>query len=378
MTTAEGIEFRSSPTSSLGVEMELSIVDKESRDLRSAAIEILGRLRPDHPKAKHELFQSTLEVITGICSTVSEAKADLRATLDEICPVVEEMDLALMCSGTHPFARWHQQDVSPNDRYHHLIDAMQWPARRLQICGIHVHVGVRSGDKAIAIANALCAYIPHFLAISASSPYWEGHDTGLASVRSKVFESMPTAGIPHQLGSWAEFEQFLATLINAKAVQSIREVWWDIRPHPGFGTVELRMCDGLPTLREVSAVAALAQSLVEWMDSLIDRGYSLPVPSPWVTRENKWRASRYGIDADILVNEQGDLQPVSEAIRQLVEDLSPVARRLGCESELLILTEILRDGPSYIRQRAVITNGGTTTDVVDLLVEELRSDRPAA
>jgi glutamate---cysteine ligase / carboxylate-amine ligase len=378
VSSAGGVEFCASQGSSLGVEMELSIVDKDSRDLRSAAIEILDRLGHDHPKAKHELFQSTLEVITGICSTVSEAKADLRSTLDEICPVIEEMDLALMCSGTHPFARWHQQDVSPKDRYHHLIDAMQWPARRLQICGIHVHVGVRSGDKAIAIANALCAYIPHFLAISASSPYWEGHDTGLASVRSKVFESMPTAGIPHQLGSWEDFEQFLATLINAKAVQSIREVWWDIRPHPGFGTVELRMCDGLPTLREVAAVAALAQSLVEWMDSLIDRGYSLPMPSPWVTRENKWRAGRHGIDADILVNEQGDLQPVAEAIRQLVEDLSPVARRLGCEDELVTLTEILQDGPSYVRQRAVIAGGGTTTDVVDLLVEELRSDRPAA
>ena len=370
--------FCSSQGSSLGVEMELSIIDKKSRDLRSAAIQILDRIGVDHPKAKHELFQSQLEIITGICSTVSEAKADLRATLDEICPVVEDMDLALMCSGTHPFARWHQQDVSPNERYHHLIEAMQWPARRLQICGIHVHVGVRSGDKAIAIANALCAYIPHFLAISASSPFWEGHDTGLASVRSKVFEAMPTAGIPHQLGSWDEFEQFLGTLINARAVTSIREVWWDIRPHPGFGTVELRMCDGLPTLREVSAVAALAQCLVEWMDSLIDRGYSLPFPSPWVTRENKWRAGRHGIDAEILVNEQGDLQPVGEAIQALVEDLSPVARRLDCERELLTLNEIVDDGPSYVRQRAVIAGGGATSDVVDMLVEELRSDRPSA
>jgi carboxylate-amine ligase len=137
------------------------------------------------------------------------------------------------------------------------------------------------------------------------------------------------------------------------------------------------MCDGLSTLREVSAVAALAQCLVEWMDSLIDRGYSLPVPSPWVTRENKWRAGRHGIDAEILVNEQGDLQPVGQAIRELVEDLSPVARRLDCERELLTLNDMVDEGPSYVRQRAVMAEGGSTSDVVDMLVEELRSDRPA-
>src|SRR5436309_13968005 len=147
------------------------------------------------------------------------------------------------------------------------------------------HVGVRSAEKAIAIANALTGYVPHFLAISASSPYWMGRDTGLASSRSKIFEQLPTAGLPYQLSGWPEFETFMTTLVCAKAITSIREVWWDIRPHPNFGTVELRICDGLPSMVEVAAVAALSQCLVDWMNSLYDRGYTLPTYRSWIVRE---------------------------------------------------------------------------------------------
>src|SRR5207237_144478 len=217
-------------------------------------------------KAQHELFESTIEIITGVCSTVAEARADLEATLAELQPLLERRDLAFMCSGTHPFSDWAKQEVSPNPRYARLVEEMQWLARRLQIFGIHAHVGVQSAEKAIAIANTLSAYIPHFLAMSASSPYWMGQDTGLASSRSKVFESLPTAGLPYQLSGWSEFEDFMETLVSAKAISSIREVWWDIRPHPDFGTIEFRICDGLPTMSEVASVAAMSQSLVEWLD----------------------------------------------------------------------------------------------------------------
>jgi glutamate---cysteine ligase / carboxylate-amine ligase len=376
------IEFMSSPGSSLGVEMELALVDKETRDLKSGAIEILadmGQDHPDgeHPKAKHELLQSTIEIITGICATAAEAKADLGATLDELRPQVEARNLDLMCCGAHPFADWAKQEISPKERYHRLVDLYQWPARRLQICGIHVHVGVRSPAKAIAISNALCAYIPHFLALSASSPYWVGEDTGLASVRSKVFEALPTAGLPYELEGWPEFEEFMGTLIAAKAITSIREVWWDIRPHPGFGTIELRICDGIPTLKEVSAIAALTQCLVEWMDRLVDRGYTLPTPRTWVTRENKWRAGRWGLEAEIIVDDGDRLQPVRSAISELTEELSPVADRLGCRSELKGCLDILAHGASYARQREVMRRGGRLVDVVEQLVEELKTDTPS-
>jgi glutamate---cysteine ligase / carboxylate-amine ligase len=377
------IDFQSSDRSSLGIEMELELVDAETRELRSGAselLEVMGQGHPDgnHPKAKHELLESTVEIITGICTTVAEARSDLEQTLAELTSHTEPRGLALMCSGTHPFSDWAKQEISPNPRYFRLVEEMQWLARRLQIFGIHVHVGVRSAEKAISIANALSAYIPHFLALSASSPYWMGQDTGLASSRSKVFEALPTAGLPYQLSGWDQFEDFMNTLVSAKAISSIREVWWDIRPHPDFGTVELRICDGIPTLREVATVAAISQCLVEWMNGLIDRGYTLPCPKSWVVRENKWRAARHGVEAEIILDENGTLASVSEAIRDLVEELTPTARRLGCEDELRHALAIVAHGPSYLRQRQVVTGGGTLVDVVDTLIEELRTDKPSA
>jgi carboxylate-amine ligase len=375
------IPFNASERSSLGVEVELEIVDRESRDLASAASPMLeelgaGHAGNEHPKAKHELFECTIEIITGICATVAEARDDLGTTLKEVSEAAERRGLRMLCSGTHPFSDWQDQQVSPDPRYAKLVEEMQWLARRMQIFGVHFHVGVRSAEKSIAIANALTAYIPHFLALSASSPYWHGRDTGLASSRSKVFENLPTAGLPYRLDDWAEFEQFMQTLKSAQAITSIREVWWDIRPHPDFGTVELRICDGIPTLGEVAGLAALAQSLVEWLDTLIDRGYTLPVPREWVIRVNKWRAARYGIEAEIIGDDQGTRVPLDRSIRELVEELSPVATRLGCLDELKSNLGTLERGPSYLRQRRVVEAGGTTMDVVDSLVRELETDQP--
>ncbi|MFN2502853.1 MAG: glutamate--cysteine ligase [Acidimicrobiales bacterium] len=378
-----GIEFKASERSSLGVEVELQIVDRATRQLASAASPILAELgqshpRGEHPKAKHELLECTVEIITGICQTVGEAKDDLQRTLKEVAVAADERGLDLMCAGSHPFSDWHDQTISPNPRYAALVQEMQWMARRLQIFGIHFHVGVRSAEKAIAIANTLRGYIPHFLALSASSPFWAGRDTGLASSRSPVFENLPTAGLPYVLSGWEEFEQFMSTLLAAGAISSIREVWWDIRPHPDFGTVELRICDGMPTLREVSALAAMAQCTVEWLDTLLDRGYTLPVPRDWTVRQNKWRAARHGLDASLITDEHGSQVPLRQSVEELVDELTPVAGRLGCTDELHVLLEILEHGPSYARQRELVAGGGTLTDVVDALTAELRTDRPGA
>lgn len=373
------IEFNASPTASLGIEMELELVDAGTRELHSAASEILavmGTGHPDgaHPKAKHELLESTVEIITGVCATVAEARADLASTLGELRVETDRRGLELLCSGTHPFSRWEDQAVSPDPRYHQLIDEMQWAARRLQIFGIHVHVGVRSGERAIAIANAVASYVPHFLGLSASSPYWMGKDTGLASVRSKVFEGLPMAGLPYQLAGWAEFERFMTTLISAKAISTIREVWWDIRPHPTFGTVELRICDGLPTLREVAAMAALSHSLVVWLDGEYDRAGALPVHRSWINRDNKWRAARHGMEAEIIVDDDGRLVPLRDAVADLVTLLAPVADRLGCGAELADVA-VMSGRPSYVRQReAAAASGGSLVAVVDSLVGELRTD----
>ncbi|MDQ4130082.1 MAG: glutamate--cysteine ligase [Actinomycetota bacterium] len=387
-----GIEFNPSERSTLGVEIELQIVDRESRELTSAASSILAELgegHPDgsHPKAKHELLECTVEVITGICQTVAEAKDDLQRTLKEVADAADSRGLALLCAGSHPFSPWHRQELSPNPRYAVLVEEFQWVARRLQIFGVHYHVGVRSADKAIAIANALRTYVPHLLALSASSPYWGGRDTGMASSRSPVFENLPTAGLPYVFSGWEEFEEFMATLLSAGAITSIREVWWDIRPHPDFGTVELRICDGIPTLREVSALAALAQCLVEWLDTRLDEGDRLPVPRQWVVRQNKWRAARHGLDARLITDgpsrpgepaATATQVPLRQAVQELVEELRPVGRRLGCVQELQQVLEILDHDPSYARQRAVLAGGGSLVDVVDTLVAELVADEPAS
>jgi carboxylate-amine ligase len=166
------------------------------------------------------------------------------------------------------------------------------------------------------------------------------------------------------------------TLVSAKAISSIREVWWDIRPHPDFGTIEFRICDGLPTMSEVASVAAISQCLVEWLDTRYDRGDTLPVPRSWVVRENKWRAARYGVDAEIITDESGTLAPMGDAIYGLIDELRPTAARLGCESELEYARSIVGNGPSYMRQRDVVASGGTLVDVVDSLIDELHTDRP--
>lgn len=374
------IPFQSSERSSLGVEWELQLVSPTTRQLTSGASEVLADLCPDgseHPKAKHELLESTVEVITGICTTVGEATADLAGTVAELVPLLQRRGLAMMCAGTHPETDWTSQTISPSPRYAKLVEDMQWLARRLQVFGVHVHVGVRSADKAIPIVNALSAYIPHFLALSASSPYWKGRDTGLASARSKVFENLPTAGLPYQLADWGQFEAYMETLITTGTIGSIKEVWWDVRPHPDFGTVELRICDGLPTLYEVGMVAALGQCLVDSLDREIDRGYTLPTPKGWVVRENKWRAARYGLDA-VIIREDETTVPVREALLEVAHDLRPAADRLGCAEELARVEQVVAGGASYQRQRAVAAaHGGDLDPVVDSLLAEFAAGRPA-
>lgn len=371
------IDFSSSQRTSLGVEWELELVDLDTRQLTSASDDILAAISPDgrsdHPKAKHELLQSCVEVITGVCQTVAEARADLQETVAEVCKAAAERNLGVMCSGTHPITDWTTQRITDAPRYAMLVERNQWMARQLQIFGVHVHCGVQGPEKAIPIVNGLLAYVPHFLALSASSPYWIGADTGLASYRSKVFEALPTAGLPYQLSGWDAFEKYMEALISSKAIETVREVWWDIRPHPGFGTVELRICDGLPTLDEISCVAALAQCLVERFDRQLNHGYTLPEPRPWLVRENKWRAARYGLDAEIVVDNAGHIQPVADAIVDLVDDLMPIARRLECAAELETIPWLIERGASYQRQRAVAAaHNGDLAPVVDSLIAEMR------
>ena len=374
------ISWNPSRGATVGVEWELQLLDTSTRMLRQDAGEVLAALpglteEGEHPKIRHELMQSTVEVVTGVCSTVSEIKDDLSATIAQLERITGRRGTMLACAGTHPVSDWRDAKMAPIQRYAELVEQMQWLVRRIQTFGVHVHVGIRDGSKAIPIVNALAGYLPHFLALTASSPYWNGQDTGLASSRAIVFGGLPTSGPPQPLTDWTEFEDYMDTLLRAGTIRSIKEVWWDIRPHPDFGTVEIRMFDGVPTLREIGMTAALSQSLVQLLDTQLDRGYKLPSPPAWVVRDNKWRATRYGLDAIVITDESGSTAPLRDELYELTRELQPVADRLGCGPELGVVTEVLDSGASYERQRAIVASGGGLGDVVDALVTEFAEDR---
>jgi carboxylate-amine ligase len=240
-----------------------------------------------------------------------------------------------------------------------------------------VHVGLASGEKAVAIQNGLTTYIPHLLALSASSPFVDFEDTGLASARAKIFEAMPTTGLPVRLANYSEFQEFMNTLVRAGAIESVREIWWDIRPHPGFGTVEVRVCDAPSTLREVAAVAALIQSLVVFLDHQYDDGVPMRLLHPWVVRENKWRAARHGLDADVIMTNDGSHAPLRTLLPALVDDLLPTATALGCSDELADVSWMLSEGASYERQRRTYAEKGRLPDITAALVEDLRAESNA-
>lgn len=365
------IIFNPSDGPTLGVEIEVQVVDEAGAlATDTAATKILAEL-DDSVGFKHELLECTVEVITDVCPTVKAVRADLSGKVDKLVKVSANQGYRVMCTGTHPFSAWSDQTVSPDPRYHRLIDTCQWTARRLLIFGVHTHVGLRSGEESIAVANSLATFIPHFLALSASSPFWQGRDTGLASIRSKVFESLPTAGLPYFMENWGQFQRFMRTLIGAGTIRSIREVWWDIRPHPGFGTLELRICDGVPTMDELCSIVALSQSLVVWLADRYNNGLELPIHQAWTIRDNKWRAARYGLDAEIIRDEEGNVMSLRRSLGDLVEQLEPTAERLGCLDELRGVNDILERGTSSTRQREVFADTKDLSKVVDSLVEEM-------
>ncbi len=306
------LEFHASAGPSLGVEIELGLVDRQTLALVPASGEVLEAIRPagaaEHPKAKNEFYASSLEIITGICATVADARTDLLGTIEEVDRALAARGLAMQPGGVHPSAHWQDLSVSDKPRYQEFAQWIQWPARRSMCHGIHYHVGVRSGDAAVAIANSLGTSIPVLLAPSASSPFWAGHDTGMASARTKVFEGMPTADLPAELDDFAEFQDLMAQMQRAGAIRTVRELWWDVRPHPGFGTVEIRVCDAMATLDEILALAALAQCLVADLNTRFDAGEPLPRLPRWALKENKWRAARWGMDA-VIIGTDGRIGP---------------------------------------------------------------------
>ncbi|WP_375400121.1 glutamate--cysteine ligase [uncultured Amnibacterium sp.] len=376
------IEFAQSARSTLGLEWELALVDHASGDLTPVAPDLLRSLTIEDAhgtsKITGELLTNTVEVVSGVNRTVADGVADLTSTVEQLRAATEPMGVDLMCSGTHPFAQWSQQQVTPKERYATLIDRTQWWGRQLMIWGVHMHVGLDAQAKVWPVLNALLTYYPHFQALSASSPFYSGEATGYASTRAMLFQQLPTAGLPPQLESWGEYEGMMADLTHVGVIDHWDEIRWDIRPSPKWGTIELRACDGLPTSLEVGALAALAQCLIDDFSERLDASETLPSLQPWFVRENKWRAARYGMDAIVIVDEHGEERLVEDDLRDLIVRLDAAAERLGCSEQLHDLEHIIDRGASYERQlSASAAAGGSLKAVVASLVAELRDGFPA-
>lgn len=365
------IDFAGSPRPTLGVEWEFALIDAKTRDLSNEAAAVIADVG-ENPRIHKELLRNTIEVVTGVCDTVDEAMADLRTTLGSAREIVHDRGMELFCAGTHPFASWSAQKLTDGQRYAELINRTQWWGRQMLIWGVHVHVGVSSAHKVMPIISSLLNQYPHLLALSASSPFWAGEDTGYASNRAMMFQQLPTAGLPFQFEKWRQFERFVHDQKTTGIIDHINEIRWDIRPSPHLGTVEVRVFDGVSNLRELSALVALTHCLVVDLDRRLDAGEQLPVMPPWHVQENKWRAARYGLDAIIILDADSNERLVTEDLDDLLTRLQPVAESLHCADELAAVADIPRRGASYQRQHKVAQdNGGDLRAVVDSLVGEL-------
>lgn len=371
------IEFAKSPRSTVGIEWEIAIVDRADGELANVAEPVLARFAPTpgHPPfVTSELLANTIELVSGPHARVGGAVTDLMHLLDDVRGAVQELGrYDLICSGSHPYSQWYNQRLTDKPRYHELINRTRWWGRNMMIWGVHVHVGVEDRRKVLPLVNGMLVYLPHLLALSASSPYWAGVETGYASNRSLMFQNLPTAGLPFDFTDWESFERYVGDLVRTGVIADHTEVRWDIRPSPRWGTIEFRVCDGVSTAAEIASLAALVQCLVDWLSAKLDAGEDVPVLQPWFVRENKWRAARYGLDAEIITDASGSERLVGDDLRELVATLMPTAERLGCAEELSHVTDTLSNGGSYQRQlRVAAANGGDLTAVVSHLAEELR------
>ena len=379
------IDFHSSERSTLGVEWEVALVERESGELAPRGQEVLDALvaqhpqfgeEGDHPHVTGEFLQNTVEMVTGVCDTVGEAVDQLADTQDRIREITDPRSLEIFGAGTHPFSQWADQPVVDKERYFKVLDRAQYWGRQMVIFGVHVHVGIDHRDKALPVLDGLTNYYPHLLALSANSPYWCGHDTGYASHRALIFQQLSTAGLPFHFDSWSEYEAYVSDLMETGVIEETSENRWDIRPVPRFGTVEMRVCDGPSNLREIGALAALTQCLVESFSRTLDEGRSIAVMPPWHHQENKWRAARYGLDAVVIRDAQNHERPVAEDLTEVLNRLEPLAAELGCTDELGYVETMMTGETGYQRQRRIAeANGGDLRAVVRDIVAQNREIR---
>lgn len=365
MTTAR-------PAFTLGVEEEFQIVDPETRELRShiqPMIEEGKRLL--HEQVKTELHQSVVELGTGICNDVGEVRADVSGLRTELIRLAGRNGLRVAAAGTHPFSHWADQAITEDPRYDAIVDELQSVARGNLVFGLHVHVGIKDPDLAVQIMNEARYFLPHLLALSTNSPFWLGRNTGLKSYRTRVFERFPRTSIPEPFETAAEFDGFVQTLIKTNCIDNGKMIWWDVRPHPFFDTLEFRVCDVPMRVDETVALAALIQAICAKLYKLRAKNLGFRTYRTALIMENKWRASRYGIEGKLLDLGQETEVPFRDLVGELLEFVDDVVDDLGSRQAVESVRWILEHGTGADRQLAAFDeHGGDLRKVVDYICEE--------
>jgi carboxylate-amine ligase len=363
------------PSLSIGIEEEYQTIDPVTFDLRShIAAEIIAKgKRQLDEQVKAEMHQSVVEVGTGVCRNMKEARADIVNLRRQMVNLAQSNGLLLVAGATHPFADWRVQDIYPDERYLQVVEDMQLVARSNLIFGLHVHVGIENRDTAIHLMNQIRYFLPHLLALSSNSPFWLGMNTGLKSYRCKVFDKFPRTNIPDTFASWAEYETFVNLLVRTNCIDNAKKIWWDVRPHPFFSTLEVRICDIPMCVDETLAIAALIQATVAKLYKLHSRNQGYRMYSRSLIMENKWRAARYGITGAMI--DFGLEQEVSTKalIREYLEFVDDVLDELDSREEVAYIETMLERGTGADRQLKVFEETGDLRQVVAYMVEQTQA-----
>jgi carboxylate-amine ligase len=365
--------FGASEQYTLGVEEEYMLLDPDSFDLVQHIEMVLDAIQGDElaSRLNAELMQSVLEIATPVCRTAGDVMRELTTLRGYVRDVARGQGLRVGSAGTHPFSLFERQRITAKDRYHALIDQLQYVARRELIFGMHIHVAVDDPDKAIQVVNGLLPHLAPLLALSASSPFWRGEPTGLASSRQIVFSAFPRSGPPPRFRDYDDYASVVGQLERTGCIADYTHIWWDIRPHPKWGTIEVRICDAVTRLEDAVAIAAYCQAVVKQLSERYDAGEEIPTYHRILTSENKWLAARYGLDAPVMDLATGRRirTPVAKLIRRTLRELEPHARELGSERELEGITALLGHGNSAERQLRVYNANRDIVEVVRAIAD---------
>jgi carboxylate-amine ligase len=369
--------FGQSDPFTLGVEEEYMLLDARSYDLVQHIDTVLAAVHghPLESQINAELMQSVLEIATPVCRTAGDVHRELTDLRELVAGVARENGMRLGSAGTHPFSLFERQRITARDRYRALVDQLQYIARRELIFGMHVHVAVDDPDKAIKIIGGLLPHLAPLLALSASSPFWRGEPTGLSSSRQMVFAAFPRSGPPPRFRDYADYAEVVGQLERTGCIADYTHIWWDVRPHPRLGTIEIRVCDAVTRLEDAVAIAAYCQAVVKQLSERFDAGEEIPSYHRILTSENKWLAARYGLEAPVmdLTTGRRNRVPVAQLVRRTLRDIEPHARELGSERELEGIQALLERGNGADRQLRIFN---ANRDIVEVVEEIANATEP--